>query len=144
MGPTLAPGIAVLTEPSPEAAAAEIKAWYFKINNEDAIVSELRTSQQNKSLHLWLSRLADELNASGQSLGDGIAIQVPVRFTGDNLKENCLKPLMNARHPDKTSTTELTTIEIQDLYTELDQIISERSGCHVEWPSEESLAEAQR
>jgi hypothetical protein len=125
-----------------------IKKWMSDIDDPNAKISEAgmttRTLTQNKSLHLWLSRLADELNASGQSLGDGIVIQVPVAFTGDNLKENCLKPLMTALHPDKKSTTELTTVEIQDLYMRLDQIISSRSGCHVEWPSEESMSEEQR
>jgi hypothetical protein len=119
-----------------------ISAWRDTINSEATVTT--RTGQQNKSLHLWLSRLADELNASGQSLGDGITIKVPVRFTGDNLKENCLKPLMCARHPDKTSTTELTTKQIQDLYMELDQVIAERSGCHVEWPSLEEMSQEQR
>ncbi len=122
---------------------AMVKEWRETIENPEAIITT-RTGLQNKSLHLWLSRLADELNGSGQSLGDGIVIKVPVAFTGDNLKENCLKPLMTALYPDKESTTQLSTVEIQDLYMRLDQIIAERSGCSVAWPSEESLSEEQR
>ena len=96
-----------------------------------------RSSLQNRSLHKWLSMLADELNASGQSLGDGKLVRLPVRYTGDNLKEAVLKPYMNALWPEKESTTELSTTEIQELYQDLDQIIAERSGCHADWPSDE-------
>ena len=98
-----------------------------------------RTLAQNSSLHLWLERLATELNDSGQSMGDGLLIKIPIAYTKDNLKENVVKPLMNALWPDITSTTKLSTVQIQELYQRLDAIISERSGVHVEWPSEESL-----
>jgi allophanate hydrolase subunit 1 len=103
-----------------------------------------RSTAQNRSLHKWLTLLADELNASGQSLGDGKLVKLPVRYTGANLKEHVLKPYLNALWPEKESTTELSTAEIQMLYQDLDHIIAERSGCHVEWPSEESLSEEQR
>lgn len=99
-----------------------------------------RTLPQNRSLHLWLEMLADELNASGQSLGDGKLVKLPVRYTKENLKEHVLRPYMNALYPEIDSTTELSTTQMQDLYRDLDQIIAERSGCHVEWPSEESLS----
>ena len=103
-----------------------------------------RTTQQNKALHLWLTQLADELNASGQSLGDGKLIRVPVAFTGDNLKEAVLKPYMNALHPDYDSTTQLSTNELIELCDNLGLIIAERSGVSVPFPSEESLSENQR
>ena len=103
-----------------------------------------RTPQQNKSLHKWLNDLAQELNASGQSMGDGKLIRMPIRYTGENLKELVLRPYMNALFPNIESTTQLSTTQIQELYQALDQIIAERSGVHVEWPSEESLSEGQR
>lgn len=98
-----------------------------------------RTPKQNASLHLWLRLLARSLNESGQSLGDGKLIRVPVAYTEENLKEAVLKPYMNALYPDVKSTTELTTAQAQELYKNLDLIIAERSGVHVDWPSEESL-----
>jgi hypothetical protein len=103
-----------------------------------------RTGQQNKSLHLWLEQLAEALNDSGQSMGDGVLIKLPIRYTKENLKEQIIKPYMTALYPEKTSTTQLTTVEMQELYRDLDQIIAERSHVHIEWPSEESLSEAQR
>ena len=98
-----------------------------------------RTTQQNKSYWLWLTLLSQELNDSGQSMGDGKLIRVPLYFTPENLHEYVVKPYLNALYPEKDSTTKLTTVEMQDLYQRLDQIIAERSQCSVPWPSEDSL-----
>ncbi len=122
--------------------------WYDRIETGEAELIEVidmqRTGQQNKALHLWLTQLAGELNASGQSLGDGKLIRVPVAFTGDNLKEAVLKPYMNALHPEYESTTQLSTAELIELCDNLGLIIAERSGVSVSFPSLESLAEDQR
>lgn len=98
-----------------------------------------RTNQQNKALHLWLTRLADELNESGQSMGDGVLIRLPIAYTQHNLKELVVKPVMNALYPDITSTTQLTTKQLTHLYQYLDYVISERSGVHVEFPNYENI-----
>ena len=97
-------------------------------------MSEQRTLPQNSSLHLWLTNLAVELNDAGLSLGDGKLVKLPVLFTQNNLKENIVRPMMTALYPDKTSTTQLDTKEIQYLYQHLDHIIAERTGVHCEWP----------
>ena len=94
-----------------------------------------RTLPQNASLHLWLDMLAKSLNEAGYTLGDGVLIRVPVLYSKENLKENVVKPYMRALYPDISSTSELTTTQIQELYRNLDAIISERTGVHVEWPS---------
>ena len=108
-------------------------------------MSEQRTLQQNKALHLWMQQIADELNASGQSLGDGILVRVPVAFTGDNLKENVFKPYMGALYPDHESTTQLKKTELIELCKNLGVIIAERSGVLIPpFPSMESLSEEQR
>ena len=102
-----------------------------------------RTIQQNKSLHLWLTLLADALNDSGQCLGDGRLVRLPIRFTPENLKETVLRPYMESLWG-ITSTTKLDTTQIKELYKDLDLICAERTGVHIEWPSEHSLAESQR
>ena len=128
---------------------AQVQAWARLVDSGEApLITEMndmnRTTQQNKALHLWLAQLANELNVSGQSLGDGILIRVPVAFTGDNLKENVLKPYMNALHPEYDSTTELSTTEMIELCDNLGLIIAERSGVSIPFPSLESLSEEQR
>jgi hypothetical protein len=103
-----------------------------------------RTLQQNKSLHLWLDMLASALNDAGYHQNDRKLIVLDVPFTKENLKENVVRPYMRALYPDYESTTELSTTELQDLYQALDQVIAERTGVHVEYPSLESLSEEQR
>jgi len=103
-----------------------------------------RTPQQNKSYWKWLTLLAESLNDAGYSMNDKVVITCDVPFTKDNLHELAAKPYLNKLYPEKTSTTQLETVEEQDLYKFVDQAIASRTGCHVEWPSEESLSESQR
>jgi len=103
-----------------------------------------RTLQQNKSLHLWLEMLADELNGAGYEMGDGKLIRLPILYTKENLKAQIVKPMMNALYPEIDSTAQLETTQLQELYKHIDQVVSERTGVHVEFPSIESLSEAQR
>lgn len=112
-------------------------------------MTDQRTPKQNDSFHLWLELLSAELNDSGQSMGDGILIRLPIRYSKERIKDLIVKPYMEANFFDedeqpKTSTTQLSPTEMQDLYKQLDAIIAELSGCHVEWPCEESLSEEQR
>ncbi len=84
--------------------------------------------------------LSDELNASGQTMGDGILIRLPLYYSADALHERVVKPYLNAIHPEKDSTTQLTTVEMQELYEQLNAIIAERSGVSVSWPDEYSMS----
>ena len=79
--------------------------------------------------------LADTLNESGQSMGDGLLIRLPLRYTAEALHERVVHPYIDALWPGIDSTANLTTTEMQTLYRDLDQIIAERSGCSVAWPS---------
>ena len=97
-----------------------------------------RTGQQNKSYWKWLQLLSEALNDAGYSLNDRVVIQCDVPFTKDNLHENTAKAYLSALWPDKTSTTELSTAQMQTLYTYLDKAIAERTGVHIEWPCDES------
>ena len=53
-----------------------------------------RTTQQNNSLHLYLTELADALNAAGYDFTDGKVITLPVSFTQENVKETMFKKVM--------------------------------------------------
>lgn len=91
-----------------------------------------RTLQQNKCLHSYFQQLADELNAAGYDLRT--TIKVPVAFTGHNVKELMAKPVMNALYPDKDSTAELSTQELQYLYEVLNNMTAEKFGISLQWP----------
>ncbi len=88
--------------------------------------------------HELLELLAEGLNDAGYEVRDGVVLTLPVRFTKENLKDDVIRPMMTAMYPDKTSTTQLTTKEVQAIYEQVDQVIASRTGVHVEWPSIES------
>ena len=98
-----------------------------------------RTNQQNRALHLWLSRLADELNGAGFSVNDKVVIHAEISFTKENLKESVFRPVMGALYPEVKSSAELSTTEIQNVYLHADKALSERTGISVPWPTQEQL-----
>ena len=104
-------------------------------------MSEKRTIPQNKALHLYLTWIAKALADSGQDMR--VLVKMPIRPTPENVKENLFKPVMHAMFPDKTSTTELSTTEMQDVYEVFNAATSERLGVGFDWPSDESLMHEQ-
>jgi len=82
--------------------------------------------------------LADELNGAGFSMGDGILIKLPIIYSEQNLKETVLRPLMTALYPDITSTRQLDSKQVSELYRYIDHVVAERTSVHVEFPSLEN------
>jgi hypothetical protein len=93
-----------------------------------------RTLKQNKCLHSYCQQLADKLNGAGYDFNDGKVIRLPVEFTGDNVKEYMFKKVMISLHPDYESTTELDTLEAQEVYENLNRFTSEHFGVGCDWP----------
>jgi len=102
-----------------------------------------RTTAQNNSLYKWERELAKKLNDGGIPFGD-VVIKLPREFTQQNIHALIVHPLLAALYPDKTSTAQLSTTEIQDIWMRADKVIEERTGVAVDWPSEESMSESQR
>ena len=98
-----------------------------------------RSNQQNRALHLWLTMLADELNAAGYHANDKIVFEADISFTKENLKANAVHPAMYALFPEIDSTAKLDKLQIQDVYMHVDRAISERTGVTVPWPTQEQL-----
>lgn len=95
-----------------------------------------RTTTQNASMHKYLALIAHDLAESGQDMRK--IVKLPITPTMENVKENMWKPVMNALYPDKTSTTKLSTTEIQEVYETFNAAISERLGVGRDWPSIDS------
>lgn len=98
-----------------------------------------RTNQQNRALHLWLTMLAEQLNDAGFSVNDKVVFQAEISFTKENIKESAVHPVMMALFPEVDSTAKLTSTQLQDVYSHVDRAISERTGVHVPWPTQEQL-----
>jgi len=95
-----------------------------------------RTSQQNRSLHLYFTLLADELNQAGYDMKRTLKPGIDIPWSPATVKEYLWKPIQNAQLM-KDSTTELTTKDIDIVYDTLNRHLSEKTGVHVEFPSNE-------
>ena len=93
-----------------------------------------RTIPQNSCLHSYCQQLADALNSAGYDFNDGKVIRLPVQFTPETVKEYMFKRVMRALYPDKVSTTELSTVEIQSVYENLNNFTSSKFGVGLQWP----------
>lgn len=69
-----------------------------------------RTIQQNKSIHLFLSRLSDTLNEAGYDQRKVLKETVEIPWTPQACKEQLWRPIQNALYG-KQSTTELEKLE---------------------------------
>jgi len=96
-----------------------------------------RTLTQNAALHKYFWLLSQALNEAGYDVG--ATIKVPVSFTPETVKEYLFKPVMKALHPDKVSTTELTTTEVSEVYEELNRLTSDKFGVGVGFPDRFSV-----
>lgn len=107
------------------------------------IIMKQRTDQQNKSLHLWFSRVADELNSAGLDMRTVLKPGVSIPWTSKNIKEYLFRPIMQAQLG-KDSTTELTTKEIDQVFDVINRHLGEKFGVHVPFPSEEEIINSSR
>ena len=122
--------------------AEYVKGWKALINGPAEVTTMQRTPSQNKSLHKYCQMVADDMNAAGYVADE--VISLPIRLTGDLVKDCIFRRIMSALYKDKESTTELSTTEIQDVYLNMSRALGEKFGITTPWPSEESLSEEQR
>ena len=95
-----------------------------------------RTIRQNNSFHKYAELLAQALRDAGYEDMKTI-IRVPITPTKENVKEEMLRPVMKAMFPEIDSSAKLTTVQMQQLYEQMNLFTSERLGVSVDWPSSE-------
>lgn len=83
--------------------------------------------------------VADDMNSAGYDAQT--AIKLPIRLTGEIVKDCIFKRIMTAMYPDKESTTELSTTEIQTVYETMNAATGEKFGVSMPWPDRFSQAE---
>ena len=116
---------------------AEVHGWVDETaDHVTEMKAKPRSNAQNASLYKWERMLAEALNDSGIPFGE-VVLKLPLDFTQQNIHALIIHPLMQALYPSKTSTAQLSTTEIQDLYLRADKIISERTTVTIPWPSDE-------
>lgn len=97
-----------------------------------------RTLQQNKSLHLLFQLLANELNDAGLDMRKTLKPEIDIPWSGPSVKEYLWRPIQTAQL-NKKSTTEMTTVEIDQVFDTINRHLSERLGLTVQFPSIETV-----
>ncbi len=97
-----------------------------------------RTSLQNRALHKYCDLLAKALTDAGHEDMRTI-IKVPISPTKELVKYNMVHPVMKAMFPNINSTADLSTVQMQKLYEQMNLFTSERLGVSVDWPHEEKM-----
>lgn len=97
-----------------------------------------RTVQQNKAIHVLFKLLANTLNEAGLDMRKTLKPGVEIPWSGAAVKEYLWRPIQTAQLQ-KTSTTELTTVEIDAVFDTINKHLGERFGLHVPFPSVEEL-----
>lgn len=106
-------------------------------------IDKIRTIQQNKALWKYFEALAQEFSDHGLDMKKVLRPEIDIPWNKDTICEFLWKPIMKAQ-TDKSSTTELTTKEITEIYDTINRHLSEKFGISVEWPSLDSLINKSR
>lgn len=99
-----------------------------------------RTTQQNKSLHLYFEFLATELNNAGYDVLKTLRHDISIDWNATLIKELIWRKVQLASYK-KKSTADLTSGELQVLWETINRHIGEKFGIHVPFPSLEDLVE---
>lgn len=101
---------------------------------------KVRTAKQNRAFHRYCELLAKAMADAGHEDMRTI-IKVPIAPTKELVKYNMVHPVMKAMFPDLNSSADLSTIQMQQLYEQMNLFTSERLGVSVEWPHDEDKPE---
>jgi hypothetical protein len=94
-----------------------------------------RTITQNAALHLFLTRLAEVLNDAGFDMRRTLKHDAEIPWNPSSAKEFLWKPIQRAL-TQKTSTTEITTVEPTVIHETLCRHLGQKLGVVCpEWPS---------
>jgi hypothetical protein len=98
----------------------------------------IRTTKQNRALHLYFTLLAKKMAEQGLDMKKALKPSVEITPTMELCKEYLFRPIMRAKY-DKESTTELTTKELQGVIQDLDRFFLSKHKIDVPFPSAENL-----
>lgn len=94
---------------------------------------EKRTPQQNRAFHLLFQQIADTLNEHGLDMRQVLKPEVDIPWTKETVKEYIWRPIQKAMF-EKTSTTELTTDQVDQVYSTINRFLGEKHGLHFPFP----------
>lgn len=96
-----------------------------------------RTVTQNSALHLYLTMLADALNAAGLDMAEVLKKDAEIPWTPLTVKERLWRPIQQAML-EKASTTRLSRKQVSEVYDVLNRHTSAKLGVSILWPDKYS------
>lgn len=97
-----------------------------------------RTGKQNRSLHKYLTLLAKALNDAGWDQRKTLKEEVEIPWNEWSAKEFLWRGIQKAMYG-TDSTTELDTVQCQEVYKVLDRHLASKTGVSVAWPCEDNM-----
>lgn len=98
---------------------------------------------QNKSLHLYFTHLANELNNAGYSVTKTIRHDIDIDWTPVLIKELIWKTVQKSAY-NKKSTADLTSGELQIIWETINRYVGEKFGIHIPFPSLQALVDEEK
>jgi hypothetical protein len=118
-------------------AITEIDAEWHEAHYLEVTITrkaKQRTLTQNKALHLFLTRLSEVLNDAGFDMRRTLKHDAEIPWNPATAKEFLWKPIQKAL-TQKTSTTEITTVEPTIIHETLCRHLGQKLGIVCpEWP----------
>ena len=117
--------------------ADDVKA----LNGQNTIVADVkgerakRTTLQNKSIHLYCSLLADAFNDAGLDMLTVLKVKSSTSWTMLSVKDVIWRSIQEAMFPDKSSTTQLETGEVSQVYNQIARHLSENFNITQSFPN---------
>jgi len=102
----------------------------------------IRTTQQNKAIHVYFRLVSDCLNEAGLDMRAVLKPEVEIPWSPKTVKEYMWKPIQRIQLR-KQSTTELTTKEIDLIYDTMNRHLA-KHGVHEAFPSIQEIINKQR
>jgi hypothetical protein len=111
------------------------------IKGQNNIVCEVmgerakRTTLQNKAIHLYCSLLSDAFNDAGLDMLTVLKVKSSTSWTMLSVKDVIWRSIQEAMFPEKTSTTQLETGEVSQVYTQIAKHLSENFNITQSFPN---------
>lgn len=99
-----------------------------------------RTLTQNRAIHKLFSTLSDQLNTLGLDARVILKPTYSIWWTPEMIKRDLFCPLLKVMYG-KEHTSDMTTAEVSKVYEQLAQIIGEKHGVQIDFPSIENTEE---
>ena len=102
-----------------------------------------RTLTQNSALHLWLTWLAERLNAAGYDMRRTLKPEAEIPWTCASAKEHLWRPIQEAM-TGKASTAQAERPEYSEVQDVLARHLAQKLGIEApEWPQKQSIERAE-